>query len=72
MWQGGTAAAPPQLNDRNLPDPGTYWNDTARCDYLIDLEFDHDPSPYGASAHLCLLRNTISSILCLFLASWPG
>ena len=36
--QGGTAAAPEFLNDRNQGHPATYLNSTADCHYLVMLE----------------------------------
>lgn len=36
--QGGTAAAPYQLNNKNLAHPATYWNDTSDCHYLVALQ----------------------------------
>ena len=35
--QGGTAAAPLQLNDRNREDPDNYWTSTEGCEYVVTL-----------------------------------
>lgn len=43
--QGGTAASPPQLNDRNEGHPDTYWNSTADCHFLFLLQQADDPEP---------------------------
>lgn len=44
--QGGTAAAPYQLNNKNLAHPATYWNDTSDCHYLVALQ-DTNSVPAG-------------------------
>lgn len=35
--QGGTAAAPPELNDRNQEEAANYWASPHHCDYLVTL-----------------------------------
>lgn len=35
--QGGTAAAPLQLNDRNHEEPDNYWESARGCSYLVTL-----------------------------------
>jgi len=34
---GGTRAAPRQLNDQNREEPENYWPDAAQCDYVVTL-----------------------------------
>ena len=35
--QGGTRAAPPQLNDENKSEPDNYWTSSEKCDYAVTL-----------------------------------
>jgi len=34
---GGTAAAPPQLNDKNKGEPANYWASAEACDYAVTM-----------------------------------
>jgi hypothetical protein len=43
--QGGTRAAPRQLNDRNAEETGNYWVSSERCDFFVGLT---PPSDSGA------------------------
>ncbi|KAL0044650.1 hypothetical protein WJX82_004234 [Trebouxia sp. C0006] len=43
--QGGTAASPAQLNDRNEGHPDTYWNSTADCHFMILMQQADEPQP---------------------------
>jgi hypothetical protein len=35
--QGGTTAAPRQLNNENREEPENYWASLDRCDYVVTL-----------------------------------
>jgi alpha-1,2-mannosyltransferase len=35
--QGGTRAAPPQLNDQNTREPQNFWESAENCDYAVTL-----------------------------------
>ena len=48
--QGGTAAAPDHLNDRNQGHPATYQESTTDCQYLVVLLQD----PAGNVHNMCL------------------
>ena len=45
--QGGTAAAPDKLNDRNRWEPRNAWPDAARCDYFVGLQYPGEPPLQG-------------------------
>ncbi len=44
--QGGTASAPPQLNNRNEGHPDTYWDNTDDCHFMVMLQ-QPDELPKG-------------------------
>ncbi|BDA41987.1 Alpha-1,2-mannosyltransferase ALG9 [Coccomyxa sp. Obi] len=41
--QGGTAAAPPQLNSGNREEPDNYWPDASHCRYFVGLQYPDAP-----------------------------
>ena len=45
--QGGTAAAPDELNDRNRWEPRNAWPHAARCDYFVGLQYPGEPPLQG-------------------------
>lgn len=54
--QGGTRAAPAQLNDRNREEPANYWPDAASCSYAVTLRDRGSGKPMdalGASGGSC-------------------
>ncbi|KAK9846490.1 hypothetical protein WJX81_005211 [Elliptochloris bilobata] len=44
LAQGGTAAAPPELNDRNRWEPRNAWADALRCDFFVGLQHAEEPA----------------------------
>ncbi|KAL3158672.1 hypothetical protein ABBQ32_011414 [Trebouxia sp. C0010 RCD-2024] len=56
--QGGTAAAPYQLNNKNLAHPDTYWNDTSDCHYMVALQ-DTNSAPADSGAWRVIARERL-------------
>ncbi len=47
LTQGGTAAAPPQLNSGNREEPDNYWPDASLCRYFVGLQYPDAPPLQG-------------------------
>ncbi len=45
--QGGTAAAPEQLNNRNEEEPSNYWPDAQQCQFFAGLQERGSPPLQG-------------------------
>ncbi len=53
--QGGTAAAPGELNDRNRWEPGNAWADAEHCDFFVGLQYPSEPPLQGVlCAGVCI------------------
>lgn len=60
LLQGGTRAAPAQLNDQNREEPSTYWATSERCNYFVGASPPTESGAYPrlhvqalAVKHLC-------------------
>lgn len=47
LVQGGTAAAPPQLNSGNREEPANYWPDASQCHFFVGLQYPDAPLLQG-------------------------
>jgi len=52
--KGGTAAAPPELNDRNRWEPANAWPDAAHCAFFVGLRGASEPPLQGAARPACV------------------
>ena len=65
LVQGGTAAAPDHLNDRNEAAPEDAWKDLGRCDFVVAVQRHDEPRLLGAQipAQGCVRLRPASMIL---------
>lgn len=58
--QGGTRAAPRQLNDQNREESQNYWATSEACDYFVGLSPPADSASRGVSAPTLLCMSSAS------------